>query len=143
MADYYVDFSVMIDPISDEEWAWITAHSRKILAQYDYGADLDDVLGRREPEGWWLASENCWDNADMAAQMIHDFLRHFKRNDIVILEVAIHCSKPRPGEFGGAAYVLSREKFAALGTGDWAWRQAEKIKDRRAKKGGLHDPLLP
>ena len=67
-------------------------------------------------------------NIDNAANFVQAVLQEFNMEDLVCIEGAFTCSKPRPGEFGGFALAVTKDHI----TGDYTHHMFEA--ERRANK---------
>ena len=128
MANNYTEFSFMLDNVSDEELSWLTHFERRFYDLYE-----DDFFGpayyERSGDGLWFNSDAGEGDIDFTAYLIHRFLHHFKRPDIVSFTWAATCSKPRVGEFGGGGVIISAKEVNF-----WdAWSWVEKTKEAMAK----------
>lgn len=96
----------------------------------DDGEVLLDMLAEEDEEGYghsyeaeyddggvWITDNGEWIDADWIADCIHRWLAKRDAPDLVMFELAYTCSKPRVGEFGGAIYFATRERWGATGTG--------------------------
>lgn len=153
MADNYLQYSVEVTGLTDEEIAWfqqaltwdLSEEQEKAEAQ---GADPDTVT----PPGWWddyggscgtsyeldkkgreilLYAEESG-NVGGAAELLFTFVTTYRPDAIYVIEWAETCSRMRPGQFGGGACVVSREGILMHGAGEWASRMRRKIEAWRA-----------
>jgi len=75
------------------------------------------------------------------ALLAKTFLRRFRPDQCWSLTYAIHCSKPRVGEFGGGAIFVTADKINHLNAYDWiAQQQAAFQKKRRKSKPAKKRP---
>lgn len=152
MADNYLQYSVEVTGLTDEEIAWfqqaltwdLSEEQEKAKAQ---GADPDTVT----PPGWWEEDAECVGlsyeldqvrrevllyavengNAGCAAELLFAFVTEFRPAAIYTIEWAETCSRMRPGEFGGGACVISREGIEWMATSTWSARTARQVLARR------------
>jgi len=73
----------------------------------------------------WIHSG--YGGSDGASELMQMFLQKFRPNDYMVLNVSEHCDRPRIGEFGGVAYVITAQEVFAMSTYDWIRRQISKI----------------
>jgi hypothetical protein len=66
--------------------------------------------------------ESC--NVDALANMLRDYLKIFDPKRILYFTWASTCSKMRPDEFGGGAFVISDDSISWMNT--WAWAEQQK-----------------
>jgi len=147
MADYYDQFSEMIDAITAEEAAWI-----KLVLKMEPGeARLHQELGMDPGDednelylaswpgfGWSLEKGNTrlWLHVDegyeeeMLILFLQRFLQKFRPAGVISITGASTCSKPSIGAFGGWWLVVS----AAEDRGGDVWDAAEKAKKELEQK---------
>lgn len=92
-AEYF--FNVALQDQAREEGVRITVHSE------------------RDGETAYLYAEESG-NDGFVAETLHAFLKKFRRKDEIVFGVAHLCSKPRPFEFGGAAWYVSAKKIEGV-----------------------------
>ncbi len=129
MADYYVQYSVEIDKLTDDEIKWLKARLNDVE---EVGADDDvDDLGQvelRDRTLWFCAEESGDPRA--IAKFVRDFLKRFRPNDSFSLEYAFTCSKPRLDGFGGGAIFVTAERIEHLDSSTWLRAQCEEHEKR-------------
>ena len=67
------------------------------------------------------SEESC--NVDALAEMLRSYLKIFDPDHILYFTWASTCSKMRPDEFGGGAFVISDDSISWMNT--WAWAEQE------------------
>lgn len=165
MANSYSAFSVELELLSQEELdqARVLIDLFRLLMTEDLSdadaatlrslfdsavGDLPELTGeclfRIETTRSFPYSLYVWaeESADLltAVTFIQAFLRMLNRDDIITLTWADWCSKPRPGEFGGGAVVISRTDVRWLDTQDWIDRtHDEMLAAQTALDGGSAD----
>lgn len=133
MANNYTQFSftIALEKPEHVQW-WRTV--RELTYDDDYTEQAWSALGIEanetpeyapcsidvEADGSevWLWTDESGSDDD-TARLVHQFLRQFDIANPVSFEVAFSCSKPRPGEFGGAAYWITEEHYEGYGTCLW------------------------
>jgi hypothetical protein len=142
MANNYVEFSEMLEELTDEEMAWIEEtctfehveqdedeQPAKLPDWYNpdaLGVDFTNHLNIQE-KTFWMYSEGEGGNLDTLGAFVHEFILKFRPDAVFTLTWAETCSKPRVGEFGGGALVISREGVKAMNTHHWAKTQRDEI----------------
>lgn len=75
----------------------------------------------------WIYTEESGD-CDATANLVQGFLARFEIENPVYFEAAFTCSKPRPDEFGGAAWFITKDEVKSFGTSQWLMTQLEAAK---------------
>lgn len=108
----------------DEEYDWLL----KTTQQFE---DYEKPFGHEGGGGWevtryenmrgriFIHSDDSCDLESLAI-MLREYLAKFHPDTILQVEYAFTCSKPRPGEFGGGAFVVSCEDYEFHNAGAWA-----------------------
>ena len=150
MADNYTLFSATLDNITEEERVWWEEE----VSPLSIDADEDDIkvfafkMGIEEeaaeyyPEfEWayqayhnhiWIYSEEGG-NLENVANTVKTFLAKFRPNEIWSMEFAFTCSKPRIGEFGGGAMIVTATDIKWLNTTTWIQSEVAALSN---EKGG-------
>lgn len=127
MANNYSYFSFSFETRTAEELAWLLTHmaitpdtlSDTALKEFaeTVGCDAQEIVDYWPPcevetqgNTVYMYSEESFDS-EMVAGFLSAFLRAHNRTDILSFEYAVTCSKPRPGEFGGGAVVISATEW--------------------------------
>jgi hypothetical protein len=137
LADNYLQFSEMIENLTPEEkvWlenipdrgdyednpkyddgeAWLKAFGAALV---DYGLDvasIEDTLDMfpyfeysTDDDDFWVYTEESADPAHVAC-VVQAFIKKFRPDMVFTLTWAEACSKPRVGEFGGGAVLVSAQ----------------------------------
>ena len=104
MADYYTQFSTMIENLSTEEVVWIKENISGYAVEDDFSQFDYTFVG----DGLWIYSEE--DGVpDAVAGFVQAFLKEFRPQAIKVIGWANTCSKPRVDSFwGGMAVEIGR-----------------------------------
>ena len=126
MADNYTQFSFGVQLASPAEAEWI----EELVSFADNNSEelppgeLTDVLLRINPD-WeygpylefdyqidgglelWIHDDGGQGNTTIVANFLGEYLRRFNHDTKIAFEFCWSCSKPRIGEFGGGACVVS------------------------------------
>lgn len=143
MADNYLQFSFVV-PATPEEAGWLiglheTCQDRMDLKFGNEGCD-DEVYSAEAArclagdlyptvevsfdDGYlWFHSDPDGD-IEYTANLVHEFLAHFQRDDRVGIEYACTCSRPRIGEFSGGAAFVTSAVVEFMTTGEWLAQRA-------------------
>lgn len=78
-----------------------------------------------------MGEESC--NVDALANMLRDYLKIFDPDSFLYFCWASTCSKMRPDEFGGGAFVISNDSIAWMNTWAWAEREINAWKEIRGR----------
>jgi hypothetical protein len=120
MADFYSQFSQVVDLNTPEELTWWQdlkdrheslrwPASDDDIPNEDYDFDFDIEEGRV-----WVYCTREGSESSAAAEQIHRFLKQFGRDDIIEIPVACWCSKPRVGEQTAHAQIISKEGWQTV-----------------------------
>jgi len=155
MADNYVTFSEEITLKNTEELAWVKEHLGFFRKFHSYFEDKPDLEFEKHPEfskfeklcdkydlewDWdklqfeyeisdesiWIYSEGFSD-VEQAIRFMQEFLRANRPNDRLHITWAFTCSKPRIGEFGGGAAVITAEKIHSIDLYEWVLEKKNAI----------------
>ena len=171
MADNYLEFSELLTNLSDEEVAWLDnqldiVHLRdgveveksnatwtgcrayRDMPDYDgaYGGDVGfeyEFYEQHDEKGrylWIYAEEHAY--VDRVAHLVQKFLRQFRPDETWSLTYSVTCSKPRVGDFGGGAVVVSATDIKWFNAWDFVEEQKHKSKLRiivEISDGVVHD----
>lgn len=108
MANLYTQFSFKLNVTDPEQQAFFSKENvERFAAQAEDTFPSCSVDVEVEKDGVYLFSMDG--DADFAADLVQAFLVKFKLDYHVIFGVAFTCSKPRPGEFGGVAYLVTKD----------------------------------
>jgi len=81
-----------------------------------------------------IYSEDSGD-VEHAVRFIHQLMKRFSEDDdFFIFEAAYTCSKPRVGEFGGVAAVITKKRIKWMSTSGWANQYIENLRVKRSQK---------
>jgi hypothetical protein len=150
VADSYTQFSEMLKVKKEKERAWFRLMLRagdKTVSDHwldnepmtEAAKVWEKILGKEndesaefhweiEDEGVWFYAD-CCGNCEHAAKLVQRFFQDMrpKGNDIFTLTWAGTCSKPRLGQFGGGACVVTKKKIYWMNTWDWVEQQVKKL----------------
>ena len=92
---------------------------------FSYEIEEDDI--------WFYDNEYL--DIEAVAQIVQLFFEETGSDDCFTIEAAYTCSKPRPGEFGGAAVFVTADSIEYMTTSDWCrMKEAEHRKKEPLKK---------
>ncbi len=134
MADNYRHFSEEILNLTEQEERWFRrtlsdkGWAKFFADHYPKGTDMwmpdfswDIVTETDGSHSWWV----YYANIDQVVDVVQEFLRKFRPDACFRLEYADTCSKPRVGEFGDGAVLVTAVGADWMNTGDWLSRQLE------------------
>lgn len=124
------DWEELPDEVVEDEKA-----VKKVTALYEFYGDegFPNFDWRFEGEGFWVYSEESG-SVDDAASVVEALLKATRSNKVFSIEWAETCEKPRVGEFGGGACVVTRLGAKWVNTSDLATAMAKDAKT--ALRGG-------
>jgi hypothetical protein len=101
----------------------------EIAALYDllmdedqpYSADIEH--GAITGGGVWVHDDGEWIDVEYVAKLLQAWLKHFDINEPIAFEWAETCSKPRVGEFGGGACIVTQDAIQFSCTQRWIQEQ--------------------
>lgn len=134
MANYYTNFSFIMN-ISESEKHWIERFlilSEKLVKEENYepiNVEFRD-LRPTDYEAWFYSYGDEYSSVNALSDFMKRFLVKFERDDVIVIEWANDCSKPRVDGFGGGAVVISRLGIDFINTTVWA-QQMSKMVGRR------------
>ena len=136
MANYYTNFSFIMN-ISESEKHWIERFlylSEKLVNETNYEPINVEFRDLRPVdvgyEAWFYSYGDEYSSVNALSEFIKRFLVKFDRDDVIIIEWANDCSKPRIDGFGGGAAVISRLGIDYINTTVWV-QQISKLVGRR------------
>jgi hypothetical protein len=158
MANNYLQFSEQIESITPQQKKWITDYLRNPEDDPNYaqadgkidwdawaidhrGVDADDWPGfdysfDDKDNTLWLHGDE-YGNIDHLQIFIQAYFKKFRPKGLFKLTYAETCSKPRLGEFGGGALVVTADQAIWWGAHAWVSEQLAKLCGKnRAKKRG-------
>lgn len=135
MATSYTRASAAIHNVTPEEGAWWThffvpsdelseEELKERMKRFDLDEyDIDDFPNFNskyipDEEIIWISHDESID-LDHVAMAVQEFLRRFRPDDAWGMEYAMTCSKPRIGEFGGGAFVVTATEESWTSTSTW------------------------
>ena len=136
MANSYTQFSFTF-PVNEAEQAWLQAKIDRLTAlifgevepETEWEEDLVEessfglVVNFEEGAAYFMSEESG--NVELAIDVVQQFLSHFRPTAAIGFEWANTCSKPRPGEFGGGACLITTTETKFINTGLWLAEQME------------------
>ena len=156
MANNYLHFSEQISDLTDEEikflndafgWTppynednelpegfewphWYDQDAEGVGFEYDLNYDLN-----QEERSLWVYAEE-YGNVDTLAALVHELIVKFRPDYVFTLTYSETCSKPRLGEFGGGAIVVSKYGTRSINAHGWVSEESLAIADRIQKEKG-------
>jgi hypothetical protein len=142
MADYFTNFSVVINLASKKQQAYALdlaykasiAHRDEQLAD-DFPEALrtaiedwqfeSEAAGSGKKHGVWLHS--TYGGVDSACLFIQHLLQKFDPQRYVAFQWSHDCSKPRTDAYGGGAAVITAKKIKTISTGAWLQKQTARL----------------
>lgn len=121
MADNYLTFSTDV-PMNEEELKWVSFEYSRMANEAEYGPGFNI---EQDTTSTVFYSEDSGDT-EMLAVFLRAFLIRWRPRDAVGVEFALTCSKARPGEFGGGAFVVTATTEHWISTAEWI---SEKLKE--------------
>jgi hypothetical protein len=112
MANNYTQFSIEVANITDAERAFFVAEKAGENRLDDGDGDepvFADPMCDIDIEGNSVYLCSMDGDAEYAAELLQRFFAEHRPEASIIFGVAFICSKPRPGEFGGMAYLVTKE----------------------------------
>lgn len=139
MADYFTEFSIVMD-MSESEKRWIDRFLvlGNILVEESIYEPIAVRFGESrsgaDHEAWFHSFGYQQSSVNALSELLRRFLIKFDRDDVVILEWASTCSKPRTDGFGGGAAVISRLGVDFINTAVWAHLTSQEIERKLTKE---------
>jgi hypothetical protein len=138
MADYFTNFSVVINLANETEQAYALdlAHKASLAQQGDplpddFPKDLVDMIedwhfemeadNSGTTHGLWLHS--MYGGVDAVCQFIQHLLQKFDPKSHVTFEWSHDCSKPRVDAYGGGAAFITAKEIKSMSTAAWLNQQ--------------------
>lgn len=143
MADYFTEFSLVMD-VSETEKCWIDRFldlSKALVDESIYETitvSFGESRTGADHEVWFHSFGYQQSSVNALSEFLHRFLIKFDRDDVVILEWANTCSKPRVDAFGGGAAVISRLGIHFINTAVWADEVSQKVGGKLAEERAVH-----
>ncbi len=142
MADYFTNFSVVINLATEAQQAYALALAHKAHhAQQGEGLpdDIPEILkdaiedwqfetepdGSATTHGIWLHS--MYGGVDAVCAFIQHLLQKFEPQGRVTFEWSHDCSKPRTDAYGGGAAVITAQEIKTMNTADWLNEQIARL----------------
>ena len=142
MADYFTNFSVVINLASETEQAYALDLAQKASAAQqgdelpaDFPKALTDTIEDWQFEteadesatkhGLWLHS--IYWGVDAVCAFIQHLLQKFDPKRYVAFQWSDDCSKPRTDAYGGGAAVITAQKIKMMSTAAWLQKQTARL----------------
>ena len=151
MANNYLSFSEKIIALDAKEKKWINGIPLSTEEKYEddeialrdalekHGIDTKSIKDTIEmfpsfdftitEEDWWIYTEESG-GIDHVACVVQAFIKKFRPRFVFTLTWCEYCDKPRIGEFGGGAMVVTKDKIRYWNT----WTQARRTALKMEKK---------
>lgn len=112
MADYYTQFSIVLDNIPEEDYPYLRGLVKRNAESEDADDDeLDFNCQLNEKEGQlWIYSDEPG-SPEHAAKEIQKYFSDCQPEEAAEMHWAHTCSKPRPNEFSGGACLITAEEI--------------------------------
>jgi hypothetical protein len=120
MANNYLEFSEILEVDSQEEADWIFNRVEQHQAD-ENNPPLGDVE-LEDPTSIWFHADEFGD-IEGIAKIVQEYLIEFNKPEYFTLTYAETCSKPREGEFGGGAVIVSQNEIKYLNAHSWVEEQ--------------------
>jgi len=142
MANYYTNFSFIMN-ISESEKHWIERFlilSEQLVKEDNYEPINVEFRDLRPAviEAWFYSYGDEYSSVNALSEFMKRFLVKFDRDDVIVIEWANDCSKPRIDGFGGGAAVISRLGITFINTTVWASTISEMIAHKLAEERAVH-----
>jgi len=111
MANYYTEFSILVECHNKEQQDWLIQHLREEEEDGGFYAEeqRDDV---------WITGESG--DLDILLDVIAEFQRTFSITEAQIITWSNTCSRPMVDAFGGGAAVVYRGEYVTIDCFEWA-----------------------
>ena len=144
MANNYLEYSEVLDDLTDEELDWWQTEYDRIQSGSCTEAEEDDdsicedfAIDRDQRQVWFHPDESG--NAYAVAKTVQLFLKEHRPEDCFYLQWAEFCSKPRVGEFGGGAVFVTAHQIVWHTAEEWLQKMQTEFAGRA--KGFPHISL--
>ncbi len=142
MSNNYTRFSAAITNVTPEEGAWwihflvpfdelskeeVEGRQKRFeLDEYDIESfpQFESVYIPNETQIWIYADDSA--DLEHVRMVVQEFLRRFRPDDAWGMEFAMTCSRPRIGEFGGGAFVVTATEEYWMNTSEWLREELRK-----------------
>ena len=146
MADYYTQFSEILDNLTPEEEKWLTEQlasdpstgSPVFLQDYEeHDPDSPDCgfqigfEGEGNERHMWIYSDD-WGEPGRAAHLVQKFLKRFRPDQCWSFTYSSTCSKPRIGEFGGGGVFVTADEIHWQNSHEFVGQQRAAFEATRA-----------
>lgn len=149
MANYFTEFSELVEGLSVEEREWC----ERRISEIEIAAEaIDGPLGFEYEFEESAERSNLWIHAgesgepERVAELMSEFIERFRPGDYFTLSWASGCSKPRLSAFHGGAVFITAKEVEWLCSSQWqAERMArfEKIREQKDEGQSEQEPASP
>ena len=122
MADNYTQMTV--SPCIPKRF--VTEKEMDLL--HDEGLSHEELTEEGNKKYYFYCQDGCGENENIVEIFQAIIKRSKGKLKYVVIEGAYTCSKIRPGEFGGFACLITKDKDEWFDTGSWLQRQIAKLK---------------
>ena len=142
MADYFTNFSIVINLASKKQQAYALdlaykatiAHRdeqlpddfpqalKNAIEDWQFETEADSSITKH---GIWLHS--TYGGVGSACLFIQHLLEQFDPKSYVAFQWSEDCSKPRTDAYGGGAAVITAKKIKTMSTADWLQKQIARL----------------
>lgn len=145
MANNYLDFSEIIDQLTDKEKEWF----KQELGVPEFIDDWPDEEFEAWCEdrniedpcewpgfAWEFYETRLWvyatesGNIEALTSIVQKFLAKFRPDSYFTVTWSYTCSRPRVGEFGGGAAFVTRDEITMMDSYDWVSDKEQEFKDK-------------
>ena len=135
MANMYIHFSEEIPDLSPQEIEWWQSKIEYSLSQAgteDENGLVQELAAAVFPKdgNLWISDQGTGEgDIEAVINCVAEWINTFRPDYVFSLEWANTCSKPRPGEFGGGAVIVTRNNTEWFTTGQWISRKVQQHKE--------------
>lgn len=114
MANQYIKASqvLMLDLTG---YKWFLQNLKEDCYHFSYELQEDNI--------WFYGEETI--DIEKVAELVKKFFKETDSTDSFTIEAAYSCSKPRVGEFGGAAAFVTADSIEYISTFDWCQKKKQ------------------
>jgi len=145
MANNYLQFSAMLENLTDDEAKWL--EDQLSIVEDENGYDVKKFMLDLNGDEYWtgefshkiVEDKNCrylWiyadENGDVDAVgiLINKFLKTFRPNDCWGMTYSLTCSKPRIGEFSGGWLFVTADGYDVCTADDVLLQRAQEFRNK-------------
>jgi hypothetical protein len=119
MADYYTEFSFVVENLTLEEAEWLALH---YLTKWEDDSTFKDCFGMEIQDSpnmqAWFHDDGGQPNLDALLDFLTKFLSGFRKDSSIFFEWGRTCSAPRTDGFGGGAALVTSTTAVSRSTTD-------------------------